>query len=209
MILIGRDVVDVILDVVKQEDCDLLILNWYGYTQTKGVILSSKIDRILRESKCDLLIIKDPQPVKSILLSVHPSAVNPYLQLIGEITSGLRDYYKPKMDLFSVSSQEIPSYLKPDPTGILKALGLKKKDFDEINFISGRSVTGNILQEAQKKEKNLIIIGSALPKLLSPFKLGGVAESLAKYTPTSLIIVRGHEGMAEAFIKLILINFKP
>lgn len=208
-ILIGRDVVDVILDVVKQEDCDLLILNWYGYTQTKGVILSSKIDRILRESKCDLLVIQDAKPFKSIMVSVHPSAKSPYLELIGEIAGGLKDYYKPKMELFSVAGQEIPSYLKPDPTEILKRLKLNKKDFDEINFATGRSIAETILDQMKKKNHDLVIIGAALPKFLSHFKLGSVAEILAKDTTTSLMIARGHGGAAEALIRRVLLKLKP
>ncbi len=208
-ILIGRDVVDVILDVVKQEDCDLLILNWYGYTQTQGVILSSKIDRILRESKCGLLVVQDAKPFKSVLVSAHPSARGPYLELIGEIAGGLRDYFKPTMELFSVIRQEIPTYLKPDPSVMLNAMGLKKKDFDEINLVSGRSIAGSILEEARKKNHDLIIIGSARPKFLSHFKLGSVAEVLAKDVNTSLMIVRGHEGAAEALIKRILLKLKP
>lgn len=208
-ILIGRDVVDVILDVVKQEDCDLLMLNWYGYAQTKGVILSSKIDRILRESKCDLLVVQDAKPFKSILVSVHPSAKSPYLELIGEIAGGLKDYYKPKMELFSVTGQEIPSYLKPDPTEILKRLKLNKKDFDEINFATGRSIAETILDQMKKKNHDLVIIGAALPKFLSHFKLGSVAEILAKDTTTSLMIARGHGGAAEALIRRVLLKLKP
>lgn len=208
-ILIGRDVVDVILDVVKQEDCDLLMLNWYGYTQTQGVILSSKIDRILRESKCDLLVVQDAKPFKSILVAVHPAAKSPYLELVGEIAGGLRNYYKPKMELLGVVSEEIPSYFKPDPTEILKRLKLHKKDFDEINFAAGRSIAGTILEEARKKNHDLVIIGAAIPKFLAHFKLGSVAEILAKDTSTSLMIVRGHEGATEAWIKRILAKLKP
>lgn len=209
LILVGRDVVDVILDVVKMEDCDLLMLNWYGYKQTKGVMLSSKIDRILRESKCDLLVVKDPKPMNSILVAVHPSARSPYIEQIGEIAGGLKDYYKPKMHLLGVVGQEIPSYLKPDPTEILKGLKLKRKDFDEIRIESGNSVAGSILKKANNQSHDLIIIGSAQPRFLSHFRLGSVAEILAKHSDDSLMIVRGHEGAAEAFFKQVLSKLKP
>ncbi len=208
-ILIGRDVVDVILDVVKQEDCDLLMLNWYGYTQTQGVILSQKIDRILRESQCDLLVVQDAKPFKSVLVSVHPSAKSPYLELIGEIAGGIRDFYKPRMELFSVVTREIPTYLKTDPTVLLNALKLKRKDFEEITFASGKSIATAILDQAHKNNHDLIIIGAAQPKFLSQFKLGSVAEILAKDTATSLMIARGHEGAAEAFLKRLLRKLRP
>lgn len=209
LILIGRDVVDVILDVVKQEDCDLLILNWYGYTQTQGIMLSTKIDRILRESKCDLLVVQDAKPFKSILVATHPSGKSPYLDIIGEIAGGLRAYYKSRMELMSVITKEFPSYLKPDPTAILNNLKLKKRDFDEINLISGRSIAGTILEEARKKNHDLVIVGASQPKFLAHFKVGSVAEALAKDTSTSLMIVRGHEGAAEALVKRLLRKLRP
>ncbi|MBI2024587.1 MAG: amino acid permease [Candidatus Harrisonbacteria bacterium] len=207
LILVGRDIVDVILDTIKQEECDMLILNWYGYTQTKGVILSSKIDRILRESECDLLVIKDPQPPKSILIAAHPSAGSPYLDLIGALANGISVFYKAKLKLYSMIPGNIPSYFKPNPTEILKALKLKKKDFDEVDIVGGKSIATGILEKA--KENDLIIIGSARPRFLSEFKLGGVAETLAKHATSSLLIVRGHEGAAEAFIKRMLMKLRP
>lgn len=209
LILIGRDVVDVILDVVKMEDCDLLILNWYGYKQTKGVMLSSKIDRILRESKCDLLVIKDPKPMESILVAVHPSGKGPYTEQVGEIASGLHDYYKCKMHLLSVVDQNIPTYLKPDSSEVLKTLKMKKKDFSEVSFEYGRTVAGSILKKAANNKHDLIIIGAAQPRVLSHFHIGDVAEIIAKHSNDSLMIIRGHEGAAEAFFKNLLSKLKP
>ena len=99
-----------------------------------ATIFGSKIDRILRESKCDLLVVKNPKPITSLLLAAHPSGNSPYLKLMGEIFSSLKNYYKAKTELTSILAADTPFYLKPDPQILLKPLGLKRKDF-EIYFL--------------------------------------------------------------------------
>lgn len=209
LILIGRDVVDVILDVVKMEGCDLLMLNWGGYHSGLNVILSRKIDRILREAKCDLLVVKNPAPPKTAMVAVNPKGSGPFHDLVGEITAAIKAYYQPHFELLAVVGQEIPAYLKPDPTLALKSLNLKKKDFDEINFISARSVIDGILQEIEKKNIDLIIVGSAKPKLLGEIRIGSLAETLLSNTRISVMIVRGHQGVAEVFWKKLLRVLTP
>lgn len=198
LLLVGRDIVETILDVIKMEDCDLLILNWEGYTKTKGTILGSKIDRILRESKCDLLVVKNPRLITSLMLAVHPAGDSPYLKLMGELFTALRNYYKPKTELTSILAADTPFYLKPDPQILLKPLGLKRKDFDEVEFFKAKSVVTAIIDETKIKEVNLVIIGASRPKILGEIRFGSIPELLAKHLHTSLMIVRGHQGIAEA-----------
>ncbi|MBI3046300.1 MAG: amino acid permease [Candidatus Harrisonbacteria bacterium] len=197
-LLVGRDIVETILDVIKMEDCDLLLLNWEGYTKTKGTIFGSKIDRILRESKCDLLVVKNPRPITSLMMAAHPAGDSPYLKLMGEIFLALKNYYKPKTELISILGAETPLYLKPDPQILLKPLGLKKKDYDEVEFFKAKSVVTAIIDEAKTKEASLIIIGASRPKILGEIRFGNIPELLAKHLDTSLMIVRGHQGIAEA-----------
>ena len=198
LLLVGRDIVDTILDVVKMEDCDLLLLNWEGYTQTKGTIFGSKIDRILRESKCDLLVVKNPKPIASLMLAAHPAGDSPYLPLMGGIFTALKNYYQPKTELISILDYRTPFYLKPDPSVLLKPLHLKRKDFGEVEFFKAKSVITAIIDETKTKETSLVIIGASRPKLLGEIRFGNIPELLAKHLNTSLLIVRGHQGLAEA-----------
>lgn len=204
LLLVGRDIVETILDVIKMEDCDLLILNWEGYTKTKGTILGSKIDRILRESKCDLLVVKNPRPITSLMLAIHPAGDSPYLKLMGELFTALRNYYNPKTELASILAADTPFYLKPDPQILLKPLGLKRKDFDEVEFFKAKSVVTALIDETKTKEVNLVIIGASRPKILGEIRFGSIPELLAKHLHTSLMIVRGHQGIAEALLDKLI-----
>jgi len=119
LIMIGRDAVDVILDVIKLEDCDTLLLNWNGFATTKGgVLLGHSINRLTRESACEVLVIKNPKLPKKILLAVHPSGTTPYINTLSQITDGLKKYFQSKVELFMVIDPETPQYLKPDPAPV-------------------------------------------------------------------------------------------
>ncbi|MEK9170124.1 MAG: amino acid permease [Patescibacteria group bacterium] len=208
LVMVGRDIVDTILDVVKMEDCDLLILNWEGYTRTKGTIFGTKIDRILRESKCDLMVVKNPKPITSIMLAANPDGKNPYLPLSGEIFTALKNHFKPKTELISILDPNTPFYLKPNPQVIFKPLGLKRKDFDEVEFFTAKSITTAIIEEARIKETSLVIVNSSRPKFLEEIRFGNIPELLAKHLDMSLLIVRGHQGIAEAIWEKILRKLK-
>lgn len=204
LLMVGRDIVEIILDVIQMEECDLLLLNWEGYTKTKGTIFGGKIDRILRESKCDLLVIKNPRPIHSLVLAVHPAADSPYLPLMGQMFKALKNYYQPKTELLSILEENTPAYLKLDPQSLLKPLDLKKKDFQEIEIFRARSIITAIIDETKIKESSLIIIGASKPKLLQEIRFGNIPELLAKHLDTSFLLVRGHQGVAEAFWEKLL-----
>ncbi len=208
MLMVGRDVVETILEVIRMEECDLLLLNWEGYTKSQGVIFSRNIDRILRESKCDLLVVKNPKPISSLLLTAHPSGENPYLPLMGEIFSALKNYYQPKTELLSVLGSDTPYYLKPDSQALLEPLGLSKEDFGEISFPRAKSVMKTIIEETKKKETSMVIIGSNRPKLIGELRFGDIPELLAKHIDCSIMIVRGHQGVAEAAFSRIIRRIK-
>ena len=197
--MVGRDVTDTILEVVKMEDCDLLMLSWKGYTRVKGTVFGSKIDRILREAHCDLLVFKDPKPVTSVILAANPKGKNPSLKLIGEIYSALNNHYRPKTELFCVLGKEVPVYLKTDPAAVLAGLGLKKKDVQDIKFASSGSITKALIEEVGRVHADLVIVGAAKPKFLKDIRFGSIPESLAKHLEgSSLMIVKAHQSVAEA-----------
>ncbi len=207
-ILVGRDVVETILDVVKMEDCDLLILNWEGYIRTKGTVFGSKIDQILREAKCDLMVVKQSRPIKSLLLATGSSPNHPYTKLMGEIFTALNNYYKPKTELLNILPVTVPFYLRPDPKILLEPLGLARKDFNKVEFFKAKSVITAIIDEAKKTGADTVMVGASRPKLLKEIRFGSTAEMLAKHLDASLMIIKGHQGIAEAFWQRLMNRFR-
>jgi len=195
--LIGRDATDVILQTIQMEECDALVLHWSGVTSEKGFRFGPVIDRLLREAKCDIVVVKNPKPIKSLMLATDLEGRSPYLKLIGEVVTGIKNYYNAKTHLFSVLPKTTPAYLKPDFSMIIKSLGLKKKDFDATNTYNSSSTVRAVMHEAQKEKVDMLLIGASQPKFLREIRFGSTSELIAKYYKNGLIIVKGHETPTE------------
>ncbi|MDO8443259.1 MAG: amino acid permease [bacterium] len=203
LLMAGRDTVETILDIVKMEDCDILILNWEGYTHTKGTIFNYKIDQILREAKCDLLVVKNPRPIKSLLVVGNPAGTGAYAEKTGEIYKGLVAYFQPKTKLLGIIDSNIPSYFKPDYNPLLKSLKLKRKDFNEIEFARSKSIVSGVIENVKKDQADLLIIGATGTRFLKEIRFGDISELIAKHLDVPLMIVKGYESLPKAIWKKI------
>lgn len=203
LLMAGRDTVETILDIVKMEDCDILILNWEGYTHTKGTIFNHKIDQILREAKCDLVVLKNPRPIRSLVVTGNPSGTGAYAEKAGEIFKGLVNYFQPKTKLLGIIDPNIPHYFKPDYNPLLRSLRLKKKDFNEIEFARSKSIVSGVIENVKKDQADLLIIGATETKFLKEIRFGDISELLAKHLDVPLMIVKGYESLPKAIWKKI------
>ncbi|MEK7478519.1 MAG: amino acid permease [Patescibacteria group bacterium] len=203
LLMAGRDTVETILDIVKMEDCDILLLNWEGYTHTKGTIFNYQIDQILREAKCDLLVVKNPRPIKSLIITGNPAGTGAYAEKAGEVFKGLVAYFQPKTKLLGIIDPNIPSYFKPDYNPLLKSLGLKKKDFNEIEFARSKSIVSGVIENVKKDQADLLIIGATGTRFLKEIRFGDISELIAKHLDIPLMIVKGYESLPKAIWKKI------
>ncbi len=203
LLMAGRDTVETILDIVKMEDCDILILNWEGYTHTKGTIFNYKIDQILREAKCDLLVVKNPRPIKSLIVVGNPSGTGAYAEKSGEVFKGLANYFQPKTKLLGIIDPNIPHYFKPDYGPLLRSLKLKRKDFNEVEFARSKSIVSGVIENVKKDQADLLMIGATETRLLKEIRFGDISELLAKHLDVPLMIIKGYESLPKAIWKKI------
>ena len=196
--MVGRDTVDSLLEVIKMEECDMMLLTWGGFTGTKGVIFGSKIDRILRETTIDLLLLKNPQPIKSVLLAKELRAGNPYISLTGDVLDAVKKHFHPKMKLMTVVPPEQKNLSADITKKLLSTIGRVETDFEEIKIVPAKSIIMAIIKEANfQKEGKLVIISASSPHVLREIRMGAIPELLAKHIDASVMIVRGHQGLVE------------
>lgn len=73
-ILVARRAADAILDEIKDEDVNLLIVGWKGRPR-EGVVFGRTLDRLLKKAECDILLFKSagmPEELRKILLISTP-----------------------------------------------------------------------------------------------------------------------------------------
>ncbi len=208
-VLSNQDVVETILEIVREEACDILILNWDGYVRSKGKIFGSKIDPVLRQVGSDLLVFKGDEfiPPKSILLAADYRLTSSFLRFTGKITSAIATFFKSDVTIFTVlppNFKNSPAYEQWKATFDFKVknkIKLRPSICYKVKIIESPSIGVAILEES--KNHDLVILGGSREKLFSEIRLGNLPEFLAKQLKKSFIIAKGHRGLTQPFIEYI------
>ncbi|MFP4170151.1 MAG: amino acid permease [Methanomassiliicoccales archaeon] len=58
LVSVSHDVVTAITDTAKEESANIVVMGWKGYTRTQKRILGRKMDAILHETPCDVLVLR-------------------------------------------------------------------------------------------------------------------------------------------------------
>lgn len=208
-LLVSRNTVETILEVIKRESCDLLILNWEGYTLSKGFVFGSKIDKVLRELECDLLITKVDSEIfnpKSIFLAVDPDGKNPHLKFMGKIINAIAKYFSSRIIVGSfVKPEKGFKYNEPNFEAIFNKIRfLPELQIDKISLRS-TSIVKSILNEGQKSD--LIILGATQGKILRTLRVGNIPETVIKHSNKPVFIIKGHKAIIATFFEYLKERF--
>lgn len=209
-VLSNSDVVSTILEIVREEECDILILNWDGYVRSKGSIFGRKIDPVLRKAECDLFVLKTNTITypASILVAVDFRMHSPFLRVVGKTASAIAKGYGSTITIFTVIN---PSFKKTDEYArwyegidfrIKRRLKLDTDLSYTLKITENASITSAILEES--KNYDLLILGAAREKFFAEIRAGGIPEFAAKHTKKPAIIVKGHRGITQPFIDYII-----
>ena len=70
MVSVSHDVVTAVIDTAKEEAANMIVIGWKGYTKTQKRVLGRKMDEILRQTPCDVIVLhaEDKLRVENILV---------------------------------------------------------------------------------------------------------------------------------------------
>lgn len=64
VVSVSHDVVTAIIDTAKEEEANMIIMGWKGFSHTKKRILGRKMDEILRQTPCDVIVLRAEDRLK-------------------------------------------------------------------------------------------------------------------------------------------------
>lgn len=208
-ILASSDIVETILEIIRQEDCDLLILNWDGYVRSKGKIFGSKIDPVLRKAECDLAVLKTDagEMPQSILFVVDRQFKNPSLRFTGKIASALALALGSRLTIFIVVSPKfkvLPEYEQWKNELEFKINNKIKLDESipyKIKICEDKSIAAAVLKESVYHD--LVVMGASKVKPFAEIRIGNIPEFIIKHIKKPLLVVKGHRSIAQPLIDYI------
>lgn len=214
MMLIARSISQAIIEVAKKENPNLLIMGWKGWVKTSGKIFGNDLDRVLREIKCDLIVarINDIGDFKNILL---PSNGGLHTKLSGKVAMALARNFDSRINVAYVASKkEIKENghknLKEKLKNIVFPLEEKdrqrlKTEILSVEYFSTQTVARQIVQRSQ--DFTSIVMASARGRFFREMIFGSTAETVARNSTCSLILVKSHHDIIEPFISYLKSRF--
>lgn len=210
-IVSARSIPDTILETVRTEDGDLLVMGWDGYTNTKGFIFGKKVDTVLRRSKCDLVVGRARAPLQSIRKIFIPVSLdfNPNLRFTGMVASALAKWYGAELTVGMIIPEHTNSKTLRKYREILEKqvaeLKLKIPSPPLPRLVRSNHITSGILQGA--RHHDVIIMPANRGRITKAIGMGSIPEQVAKHAKQTVIMAKGHRGIVEPFFDYLRSRF--
>jgi len=205
MLLVARNISATILEVTKKEDPDLLILGWKGWVKTRGKIFGRDLDKVLRQTKCDLIVarINDLNDFKNVLL---PNTGGPHTKFAGMVARSIADEFDSKINVVYIALEKEALSAKNQLKKIVSLLGIGdlphlKAEVLPVKSSSPRSVAYQIVQRSQNF--NCILMTSGREKFFREMIFGNIPEIVARNSTCSLILVKHHRDIIEPLLSYL------
>jgi glucosyl-3-phosphoglycerate synthase len=203
MVRIGRRAADGVIEAVAEESADLVIFGWGGPSvrgpeRTDGAIFSPTIDAVVRESPCDIAVVKQRglDQVKSILVPVRGG---PHAELAVRLARDLGKRFNAQAVVMHVVPRGIGDRARQREQEALDRFVAEHGGGRRVKGLlrEAASVRAAIIREATNHQ--LVVMGaSAQPSTATPdgrFLFGRVAEDVAAKARPTVIVVKTRQQL--------------
>jgi nucleotide-binding universal stress UspA family protein len=200
---IAHQIYDGILQAAEAEEASLIIMGWKGFTTTRDRIFGEVTDKVVHLAPCDLITVKllNSHPIRKILI---PTAGGPHATLAADLVSSYQKLFDAEITCCYVvpvnASEEarkaalqwIEQTLQDSPF---------RKTVEKRLISADRIATGLVKASA---DYDLIALGASKEGVFSSVLFGEIPEKVARYSKTSVMIVKSYEGVVKSLVKKIL-----
>ncbi len=201
--IIGHHTSQGILAAVERQNASMLVMGWKGYTKTRDRIFGEITDKVIRFAPCDLMMLKIGD-LKKLETCFLPTAGGPNARLASSLLSAIAaDLNLSVTAGFITSGESTQEVIEEGKQKIRATLNnLDPKIDRKERFITSKSIAGGIAKVG--KEYDLVVIGATKESLYHKILLGEIPEKVARYSPTSVLLVKRYEGAVKNIVKKVL-----
>jgi amino acid transporter/nucleotide-binding universal stress UspA family protein len=204
-VVIAHNASDGILAAAERHRASLLLIGWKGFTNARDRIFGEVADRIIRFAPCDLMVVKIEQ-IGDMRKCLLPTAGGPNAILASDILNAIAKEMK-----MSVTAGYVVAEDGGDKTQEIKAgeqrmeqtlMHLDQSVTKHKKLIESQSIAGGIAKAS--REFDLVVIGAAKEPFFRKMLFGEIPEKVARYSPTSVLVVKKYEGIVKSVLKKIM-----
>jgi uncharacterized hydrophobic protein (TIGR00271 family) len=203
MTRVAHSVTQGILDTAREEQVNLILLGWRGYTRSFGASMGPVIDVVIRDAPCDVTVVKGNEwsEAKKILV---PTAGGPHAPIAAQLAMSLAEIYGSEVTALYVQlGQATPQQMEENRQRVAQTLnGLNFDCPPRQKVVIAHSVVEGIVQEAEGYD--LVLLGASEEGLFDQFVFGSIPQQIAARVPKTAVIVRRYGGMTEFWTRKLV-----
>ncbi len=184
---VSHKVFDSILDNIREDETDLLILGWRGGWR-RGRILGTNVDRFVQEAPCDVVVFKSaglkPKIERILIMNApewHVSYATGYAILLAK-------KHRAKITILSAVQTDRELEKERGYSARLAEMCRTHGVAFEEKFVKARNIVDTVVEEA--KSYDLLALGASTEWRLTQFAFGPWQDQIARRTETPTLMVR-------------------
>jgi nucleotide-binding universal stress UspA family protein len=190
-----EDPAEFILQLVKDEGYDLVVIGNRAEHQSERYSLGSVTEKVARHAGCPVLIVKKKPKVEKLLTAVDGSkyadkAVEYAVQLAKNYNAKLALIHVEEDKLIRVGGPQVENCVGTVGECILKDAATKLKGVSFDKKLEYGSPADVIIKIAKKADVDIIVVGSRGLSSVRRFLLGSVSDDISMHARSSVLIVR-------------------
>jgi nucleotide-binding universal stress UspA family protein len=196
LLRLGRNITDVIQMTVEEQDVNLMLLGWPGYSYSEEINFSSVIDLIGIRPPCDLAVVRfrERRPPENILVATKGG---PHAPLAVYLARKQAEIFKKNTGRKSVIT--LLTVLGPDANS--REIQLAKLRLERLIGGSGEGFRIRILSQPNEFEairdqadaSDLLVVHAPAANVLEQRLFGSIPQRLAKECSRTVIMVKAHD----------------
>jgi APA family basic amino acid/polyamine antiporter len=197
---VARSVSQGIIDTAREEKCDLILLSWEGYTQTKGRIIGKTLDPVIENAPCDVVLVKGEKPsaLKTILL---PTSGGPHASIAAQVGVKLAKLSGGQVTVMYVCREGATEQERQHGMEMISRTieGLPIDGLIQTKLVTAPGVVRGILSEAE--DYDLMLLGASEESLFDRVLFGTIPERIARRSPVPVMIVKQRAPLPQFWLK--------
>lgn len=202
-LVIAHHTSDGILTALSRHQASTLIIGWKGYTNARDRIFGEVADQVIRHAPCDLMVFKVGKNGVQRKHCLLPTAGGPNAKLASCVMEAINKDWNMDITTGYVLSPNANEAERAEAeermTDTLATLDTPGNVHKKI--IESDSVAGGIAKAS--KDYDMVVIGAAKEPFFKQVLFGEIPEKVARYSPTSVLVVKKYEGAVRSIFKKI------
>ncbi len=206
-VLARGPVAPTIVRQARRLKADLILIGSRGLSDIKGFLLGSISRQVVSAAPCPVLVVKQPTPsITRVALAVDDSPhsrtaarfLRAHILPDSATVTILSSVESPVTELAArhLSEAQLAELTKPVLERATKLVNGLRNDFIKEGFpvvtqVQMNHVIDTILKHVEAEHDHLLVMGARNPTKSERLYLGSVSETLLKYAPCSVLVVRG------------------